>query len=137
MPEAYLLRDVLGGFLQVGMRMSEKRMQEENKRLTSAVRLHFPAVRGKDFKLEVFVNLSAGNAIVQAAEDEDLVRDILGKYLADAVEGSLYWQEGKSVGTMGTSKALAVVPTETTDCRLFILLPFSTGNELFDHLFPV
>jgi len=135
MPEASLLRDVLGGFLQVGMRTSDKRMKEENKRLTSAVRLHFPVNSGEDFKLEVFINSSAGNTIVQADGDEDLMRDMLGKYLADGMEDSLCRQKEKAIGAVGTSKALAVVPTETTDCRLLILLPFSTGEELFDRLF--
>lgn len=119
------------------MRTSEKRMREENKRLTSAVRLHFPAVSGEDFKLEVFVNSLAGHAIVQANGDEDLARDILGGYLADAMEDSLWRKNEKTIGTMGTSKAFAVIPAETTDYRLFVLLRFATGKELFDRLFPV
>ena len=137
MPEASLLRDVLGGFLQVGMRTSYKRIQEENNRLTSAVRLHFAAVHGGDFKLEVFVNAMTGSAMAQANGDDDLVRDMLGNYLADAMEGSLWKQEKGRIGTVETTKAFGVIPVETTDCRLLVMLRFSTGKELFNHLFPV
>ena len=137
MPEASLLKDVLGGFLQVGMRTSYKRIQEENNRFTSAVRLHFAVVHGGDFKLEVFVNAMTGSAMAQANGDDDLVRDMLGDYLADAMEGSLWNQEKGRIGTAGTTKALGVIPVETTDCRLLVLLRFSTGKELFNHLFPV
>jgi hypothetical protein len=136
MPLASSLRRVLGGFLLVGMKMSCKRIQEGNNRLTSAVNLHFAEALGGDFKLEIFVSQMTGNAIAQASGDNDLVRDMLGVYLADAMEGSLKQQE-KSVGTAGLTKAFVVVPAETTDFRLLIFLRFSTGKELFNHLFPV
>ena len=136
MPEASSLRGVLGGFLYVGMRTSCKRVQEENNRLTSAVCLHFAAYHGGDFKLELFVNAMTGIAIAQANGDDGLVRDMLGDYLTDAMEGSLWMQEEERVGRSGTTKAFGVIPVETTDYRLSILLRFSTGTELFNQLFP-
>ncbi|KIV92568.1 hypothetical protein, variant [Exophiala mesophila] len=119
------------------MRTSEKRRKEENKRFTSAVRLHFPLNSGEDMKLEIFINSSAGHAIVQAVGDDDLMKDMLGKYLADAMEDSLWIRGDQAIGATRTHEALAVIPTETKDCRLLILLPFLKGRELFERLFTV
>ena len=138
MPEASLLKDVLGWVSASGNeRQATSEFRKRTNRFTSAVRLHFAAVHGGDFKLEVFVNAMTGSAMAQANGDDDLVRDMLGDYLADAMEGSLCNQEKGRIGTAGTTKALGVIPVETTDCRLLVLLRFSTGKELFNHLFPV
>lgn len=135
MSEAASTSAILGGFLHVGMRRSYKRTQEENKRLTSALRLHFPAAEGGDFKLELFVDAMTGNAVAQASGDDTLVRDMLGEYLADGMEGSLWRQEEKRIGTIETTKAFGVLPNEV-DYRLLIWLRFSTGMEVFNNLFP-
>ncbi|KAM5361109.1 hypothetical protein ACJZ2D_013320 [Fusarium nematophilum] len=138
MPDASILRTVMGGFLHVGMRTSSKMIQEKQL-LTGAVRLHAAAVRGGDFKLEVFVNAFTAKAIAQANsdEDEELLRDMLGDYLTDGMEGSLWRQEEKRAGITGPTAAVGLVTTESEDYRLFLLLRFSTGQELFECLFPI
>ncbi|RSL45448.1 hypothetical protein CEP54_014255 [Fusarium duplospermum] len=138
MPDASLLRTVMGGFLYVGMLTSSKMMLEKQ-RLTGAVRLHAAAVSGGDFKLEVFVNSFTARSIAQAnsGEDEKLLRDMLGDYLADGMESSLWRQEEKGAGITRPTAAVGLVNTEGEDYRLFLLLRFSTGQELFEYLFPI
>ncbi|EXL66262.1 hypothetical protein FOPG_17551 [Fusarium oxysporum f. sp. conglutinans race 2 54008] len=139
MPDVSRLTTAIGNFLYVGMSMSFKRVQEENKQLTGAVRLHAAATGGGDFKLEIFINTPTARAITHAIRhgDEELLRIMLGGYLAEGMDGSLWKQEEKRLGITSPTTALGLVPTEGEDYRLFIMLRFSTGQQLFSSLFPI
>ncbi|KLP19423.1 Uncharacterized protein LW94_8931 [Fusarium fujikuroi] len=138
MPDVSRLQITISNFLYIGMSMSFKRAQEKH-HLTDAVRLHVAAESGGDFKLEIFVSTHIARAITDAISDgnEELLRIMLGDYLAEGMDGSLWKQEEKHLGIPGPTAALGVVPTEDEDYRLFVMLRFSTGQELLDSLFPV
>ncbi|KAG7413135.1 hypothetical protein Forpi1262_v017186 [Fusarium oxysporum f. sp. raphani] len=138
MPDVSRLQITISNFLYIGMSMSFKRAQEKH-HLTDAVRLHVAGESGGDFKLEIFVSTHIARAITDAIRDgnEELLRIMLGDYLAEGMDGSLWKQEEKHLGIPGPTAALRVVPTEDEDYRLFIMLRFSTGQELFGSLFPI
>lgn len=168
MAEVDKLESILGNYLVDGMNASRMRQHEKDIRwitFTNTVRLHVADDKGEDYKLEIWLCLSAGKAISHAKKNftpselgrrspladnaenrvEDVIkpveelRSILGAYLFDAMKASNWRKEEEKAGmSIGTSAVDVSFPDgdDGTDCKLDVMLGFGAGIDVFAKIYP-
>lgn len=102
---------------------------------TETVRLHLGYREGEDFKLEVWLCSSVGKAIAQAKmESVEGLRSMLGDYLFDAMETSIWRQDEEKKGISDSTGAVDVsFPNgeDGGDCIMKVMLNFVVGMHVF------
>jgi len=136
--EVARLGGTLGDYLFKGMNKTQRRNQEKDRRMisfTETVRLHLGYREGEDFKLEVWLCSSVGKAIAQAKmESVEGLRSMLGDYLFDAMETSIWRQDEEKKGISDSTGAVDVsFPNgeDGGDCIMKVMLNFVVGMHVF------
>lgn len=140
MAEVDKLEIILGSCLFRGINASRKRNREKARgmiRLTDTVVLHLARQADEDFKLEVCLCSSIGEAIFQAKmrSIEDL-RNMLGDYLFEAMKASNWRKREERTEMTGCTSAVNVFRASGDDSKLQVMLHFGTGKEVFTQMFP-
>ncbi|KAH9905216.1 hypothetical protein F4778DRAFT_697863 [Xylariomycetidae sp. FL2044] len=138
MAEVGKLRDILGAFLFVGMKLSRARKREAEASqitLTDTVRLHLASQEGEDFKLAIWVTALTGE-MVSAAKSTSVneLRDVLGDYLFEAMVASSK-RRGEQM-SICTSAVLVMPGSKDDDFKIEIMLCFGVGKEIYANMYP-
>ncbi|KAF2174771.1 hypothetical protein K469DRAFT_766999 [Zopfia rhizophila CBS 207.26] len=142
--EVEKLESILRSYLFAGIKASRMRYWEEDMgpmTLTNTVRLHPARKEDKDFKLEVWLCSSIGNAISEAKMRlvEDL-RTMLGDYLFKAMKTSNQRKEEERIGMLACTSAVDVsFPSgkdSSDNSKLEVTLNFEKGWYVLGEAYP-
>jgi hypothetical protein len=123
--------------LRRGLEESNTRQHlDKNRRLTQAARLLFPKYAGDDIFLDVEVPAHFRNDILTAKRTSEMeLRQILGDFVFEGMQGSICRTEEMGRVTWGNSAALRFLPVEeSTDVVVRFALSLEVGTELVDAL---
>ncbi|KAH8708419.1 hypothetical protein GQ44DRAFT_715503 [Phaeosphaeriaceae sp. PMI808] len=111
-------------------------------RITSAVSLYIVIQRDKDFKLEISLGSSIGNAISQelaGMTSPEYLKTLLGEYLLAGMMSSIQRNEEEKRGVPAPTKAVKVFfPTGNgsgDDCKLQVMLGYDAGVAIWYNAF--